>query len=177
MERAFLDSLREKADDATTRLVYADWLDEQPGELARAKAEYLRLEARLLEAAGRRKRGKPASEELPLLMLKTPLAQRLPDDWLALVARLPIENCDAKPGRRCPLRWESLQVIDDAPRQRFCKECGERVNWCEDMTTAREHAAAGRCIAIDERVLRKANDLDELPETGAWMGELDPDWE
>ena len=66
METAFLDSLRDKPDDATTRLIYADWLDEQPGEQSRLKAEYLRLEARLLEAASRRKRGKPTSDELPL---------------------------------------------------------------------------------------------------------------
>ena len=51
-ERAFLDGLRARPDDATTRLVYADWLDEQGGELAeRPVDERLRGRTELTERA------------------------------------------------------------------------------------------------------------------------------
>ncbi|MBY0229725.1 MAG: TIGR02996 domain-containing protein [Gemmataceae bacterium] len=177
MEKAFLDGLREKPDDAVTRLVYADWLDEQPGDEARRKAEYLRLEARLLDAAKRRRDGKPDKQELPLSVEKTRLALTLPSDWLALVARVPIENCQ-KVGYRCPQRWESLQLIDDEPRERFCGECGERVHWCESIAVARQHAALGECVAFDERLLRTGRELDNLSEVmgGDWTGMLDAEW-
>jgi uncharacterized protein (TIGR02996 family) len=166
MERAFLDSLRERADDPVTRLVYADWLDEQSDGEARTKAEYLRVEARLLEATKRRVGGLPADGELALTMQKTDLAMQLPNDWLALVACLPIENCGEE---GCPRRWESLTVFEDTPRQRFCKECGKRVYWCESIAEARENVHGGQRVVIDERVLRKANDL-ALSVQGSWLG-------
>ena len=105
------------------------------------------------------------------------MALRLPDDWLALVARVPIENCEPKVGRRCPLRWESLEPTEAMPRERFCRQCGEHVHWCEDIGMAKAHAAQGRCVALDERILRRANDLDAPPEQEEWMGQMDPDWE
>lgn len=157
MEVAFIDSLREKPDDAVTRLVYADWLDEQHGEEAALKAAYLRIEARQLEAVKKRKGGRPAAEELPLAFRKTELALRLPDDWLVLVARLPIENCKEK---GCPARWESLEVLQDTPRERHCEACGQAVHWCRSIFQARQQVYAGRRVALDERIIRTARDLD-----------------
>jgi uncharacterized protein (TIGR02996 family) len=178
MEEAFLAGLREKPDDAVTRLVYADWLDEQPGGEARLKAEYLRVEARQLEAWARRVGGRPTEDELPLAMEKTGLALRLPPDWLLLVARVPVEGC-AEPA--CPRRWELLSPCPDTPRQRMCKACGERVHWCESITFARENVFAGRRVALDERLIRTARDLEgpywDVGEPEPEPPDTDPEWE
>lgn len=70
-EAAFLDALRASPTDDTTRLVFADWLDEndQP-----RKAAYLRLVAALARAGGDLT-DRPEGEAL------TALIPELPDDW------------------------------------------------------------------------------------------------
>src|SRR5262245_45770927 len=46
-ESGFLSAITAQADDVTLRLVYADWLDERPQELARLRAETIRIEAQM----------------------------------------------------------------------------------------------------------------------------------
>lgn len=67
-EKNFLETLKQNPDDDTTRLVYADWLEEQD---AKEHAEYLRLEAEL-------------HRMLPRLAA---LTQSLDPGWLAAVSR------------------------------------------------------------------------------------------
>jgi len=67
-EKEFLDAIQANRDDEASRLVYADWLEEN-NEIERA--EFLRLEAQL-------ERIQPRVEEL---------RGRLDKEWLAIVAR------------------------------------------------------------------------------------------
>jgi uncharacterized protein (TIGR02996 family) len=75
-EAAFLDALRARPDDDATRLVYADWLDEQRGATNLLRSEYLRLECHLAAAA-------PDSEGYAdLLARRAALAKKLTRRWL-----------------------------------------------------------------------------------------------
>jgi uncharacterized protein (TIGR02996 family) len=71
-EQAFLDALKANPADDTTRLVYADWLDEQ-GEAA--KAEYLRLVAVLAQTCD------DCTREQPEVARLLELAGTLPEEW------------------------------------------------------------------------------------------------
>jgi len=46
---------------------------------------------------------------------------------------------------------------DDAIR--FCEECRESVHYCDTITTAREHAQQGHCVAVDLGIIRHEDDL------------------
>jgi uncharacterized protein (TIGR02996 family) len=76
-DHAFLDALKANPADDTTRLVYADWLDEH-GESA--KAEYLRLAVRAIHRAG--EENQPERDTDRALAL----AEQVPLDWRAAVA-------------------------------------------------------------------------------------------
>jgi len=89
-EADFLRELLKNPADDSVRLVYADWLDEQGDPVSQTKAQFLRITAKLLEpnrSAGWRKARR---KELQ------PVAASLPTDWLAVVSRLPVENCGGK---------------------------------------------------------------------------------
>lgn len=77
-EAAFLSLLQDDADDLTTLLVYADWLDEQ-GDAERAA--FLRLQHRLLSMVHGQRGLRTWSQRLRRL------GQPLPAEWLALVSR------------------------------------------------------------------------------------------
>jgi uncharacterized protein (TIGR02996 family) len=162
--------LADPTDDAT-RLVYADWLDEQGDSVATAKAEFLRLTAQLLAPtlrSGRRKKLRKRLQEL---------ARGLDTDWLAVVSRLAVENCEQKRrddqprprrpgpvsgiefGYLCDRRWEGLQPTDERG-VRFCAGCGQNVHFCDTITEARRHAWDGHCIAVDLGVIRRPADLE-----------------
>ncbi|WP_439630713.1 TIGR02996 domain-containing protein [Gemmata sp.] len=164
-EDGFLQKLRDNPADDTTRLVYADWLDERGDAVSGAKAEFLRLTVRLLEpnrSAGWRKGRRQDLQ---------PLAAALPTEWLAVVSRLKIENCagkraEARNERRlrqlfefvCEKRWDELTATDD-DAVRFCGQCKETVHYCDTIADARQSAELGRCIAVDLGVIRRHDDL------------------
>lgn len=147
----------------TPRLVYADWLDEQSDDpAAPAMAEFLRLSA-----------GLPSDETDARLKV---LAAGLEPDWLAVVSKLPVENCKGKrdEGRSrsgslqlfrfdflCDRRWEDMRPTDDAT-VRDCDGCGEGVHFCDSITVARQHARQGHCVAIDLGVIRRTGDLSPI---------------
>ena len=164
-EADFLRRLLENPADDTVRLVYADWLDERGGEENAAKANFLRLTARLLEPAV------PEGTHDELRKRMQPLAAKLPTDWLAVVSRLQVEQCGAKRaeerrGRRisllfdfvCDKRWDELAVTSDNG-VRFCGKCKEHVHYCDTITEAREHAQQGHCVAVDLGIIRHKHDL------------------
>jgi uncharacterized protein (TIGR02996 family) len=165
--------LADPADDAT-RLVYADWLEEQGDPGSAARAEFLRATARLAALTGRQQ----AKAELDKRLRQ--LAAGLDTDWLAVVSRLPIENCQRKWARAvgrpsgeglfrflCDRRWENLQTTDDQA-VRFCEGCRKKVHYCDTITEARRHAERGHCIAIDLGVIRRSEDLEPRR---MWLGE------
>jgi uncharacterized protein (TIGR02996 family) len=165
-ESAFLHKLLENPADDTTRLVYADWLDEQDDDVSRDKSHFLRLTVQLLEPNRSSLWRKLRRSELQ------PLAANLPTDWLAVVSRLKIENCGnqrAKAEQRdevrevfqfaCDLRWDQLATTDE-DTVRFCNRCQEHVHYCETIMKARDHAQRGHCVAADLGIIRRDRDLE-----------------
>lgn len=163
-ERAFLEQLLANPSDDTTRLVYADWLDESDGPAVAVKAEFLRLTAERRTA--RKRRRKAIERRLQVL------AAGLDTEWLAVVSKLTIENCAAggtlvdrfelrtlEFEYQCPKQWHSLRATDD-DAIRFCKACGQNVYYCDTIVTARNHVGVGHCVAVDCGVLRKPDDLE-----------------
>src|SRR5262249_22456203 len=98
------------------------------------------------------------------------LAAGLDTEWLAVVSRLAVENCQkirSKPGQRiglvqfsfvCDRRWEDLEVTGERA-VRFCDACKQEVHYCDTILEARQHAWAGHCIATDLGVVRQDGDL------------------
>ncbi len=167
-EDDFLRKLLENPADDTTRLVYADWLDERDDTESKAKALFLRLTVRLLEpnrSAGWRKARRKEMQ---------PLTATLPTDWLAVVSRLKVENCAGKQGGDarqmsmrllfdfvCDKRWDEMAVTDDNG-VRFCEQCKQNVHYCDTIMDARKHAGVGHCVAVDLGVIRHEQDLSSL---------------
>jgi uncharacterized protein (TIGR02996 family) len=172
-EDDFLRKLLENPADDTTRLVYADWLDEQGDPVSVAKAKFLRITVRLLEPDRNAGWRKARRRELQVL------AATLDTDWLAIVSRLVIESCEGKRAearekRRyhllfelvCDKRWDELTVTEDNAI-RYCEGCKQNVHYCDTLTVAREHAEKGHCIAVDLGIIRRPDDLSP---PHAWLG-------
>jgi uncharacterized protein (TIGR02996 family) len=154
-ERAFRREIANNPDSPAARLVYADWLEEQ-GECDRA--EFLRLDAELADMS---------PTEAAFLKLNArfhELHSRLDAKWLASLDRTEIENCRLEFRFHCPARWENLKLtdVDDI---RFCESCRKKVYHCGSIQQARNHAHAGRCVAVDSRLVRMPDDLYEMPTT------------
>jgi uncharacterized protein (TIGR02996 family) len=165
-ESDFLRKLLENPADDTTRLVYADWLDEHDDEESQAKAKFLRVTVHLMgpiQRVGWRKK-----REIELQQL----AAKLPTDWLAVVSRLKVESCGAKRATNelweryqrqfdfvCDKRWDEMTTTEDNT-VRHCEQCKENVHYCDTITDAREHAQQGHCVAVDLGIIRRAGDLD-----------------
>jgi uncharacterized protein (TIGR02996 family) len=153
-EEAFLDALRSKPDDDVTRLVYADWLDEQGGAASTAKSEFLRLQCQLAEMQD----GKPFLKATKQL---AKMATKLDTVWLRIVSRVPIENCELWFEFQCPKQWDKLQPTAEAG-VRFCEVCQKNVHYSRTVNQARGHALQGRCVAVELGVPRSKGDLIEV---------------
>jgi uncharacterized protein (TIGR02996 family) len=164
-EDLFLRKLLQNPMDDTTRLAYADWLDEQGDDVSAAKSQFLRLTARLLESGRGPGWRKARRKELQ------PLAAALPTDWLGIVSRLAVENCAGKRAKAreerryrelfefvCDKRWDEMTATGD-DGVRLCEECKENVHYCDTITQAREHAQQGHCVAVDLGIIRRHDDL------------------
>jgi uncharacterized protein (TIGR02996 family) len=172
-DHRFLAQLLGDPSDDATRLVYADWLEEQGSPTADAKAEFLRLSVEMERNPGWKGERKARRQRLQQL------AASLDTDWLAEVSRLPVENCRGKPTAedpeqshvlsfeyRCGRAWDQLQQTEDRS-VRFCDDCSKQVHYCDTIMDAREHAWKGHCIAVDLGVIRRKEDLE--PER-MWLG-------
>jgi uncharacterized protein (TIGR02996 family) len=175
-EAVFLSALRERPDDETARLVYADWLEEngQP-----ERAEFLRTEKELTELP----EGDGRAAELRARLRE--LAAGLSPAWLAVVSKPAIENCRApRPELQveyeCPLRWDQLRPFFSLS-ERFCESCRRMVHYCDSLELAQRHAVQGNCVAIDARVLRAEGDLplsmDEMGFVGLLRAPPAPEWD
>src|SRR4051794_24483768 len=77
-DAAFIRAIRERPDDETARLVYADWLDDRSDP----RAEYLRAEAAWVAL-------QPSDEQYrPLYRRVSQLAAQLDPEWFAAVSRM-----------------------------------------------------------------------------------------
>jgi len=151
-ESAFLDAIRSKPDDDVTRLVYADWLDEQGGKANADKSAFLRLHCELSKETSRR-RTKTRLKQLD------EIARVLNPVWLAVVSRPPVENCEPQFKFQCPKRWDRLQPTDQVD-VRFCEACRKEVYYCPNLSQARDHAWQGHCVAVQLGLPRTPGDLE-----------------
>jgi uncharacterized protein (TIGR02996 family) len=162
-EMGFLRELLDKPGDTTTRLVYADWLDER-GDV---RGEFLRLELRLNELPEH-------DERRPWILDRLrELRQEIDPKWLARLDQTDVENCQLRFAYQCPQRWEKLKRTT-SPAVRFCDSCQENVYHCTTIEEAREHARCGHCVAVDSRLARTPNDLP-TPEEEAFLGDVEVD--
>jgi hypothetical protein len=60
------------------------------------------------------------------------------------------------------MRWEALRATA-ADGVRFCDACRKEVYYCDTLVAARDHAARGRCVAVDVGEPRTPGDLDPIP--------------
>ncbi len=158
-EDDFLQKLLENPADDTTRLVYADWLDERDNDESKTKAQFLRLTAQLSSP----------EEESHITRKLQQLAAGLNTDWLAVVSRLKIEYCAGKQNKTlatfplwfnfvCAKRWDELTVTENNA-VRFCEGCKKNVHYCDTITVARRHAQKGHCVAVDLGIVRRKDDI------------------
>jgi uncharacterized protein (TIGR02996 family) len=156
---SFLQAIAEEPDDATCRLVFADWLEER-GDW---RAEFLRLDCRLKGMA------EDEDDHADLKIRWDEMWSRLSPTWRTVLSRSPIENCSLSFKFRCPERWEKL-LRTEAASARFCESCRQKVYFCGSIEEAREHARVGHCVAVDAAVARFPGDLDD--EDGMLLGIL-----
>lgn len=165
-ESDFLRALSENPADDALRMIYADWLDERGDERSGQKAQFLRVTVRLTgpitRVGWRHARRKELHE----------LAQSLPGEWLAVVSRLRIENCEQTAIREglarqgfvfnvvCDTRWDELTATA-APTVRHCGACDRNVYYCDTIEEARTQARRGECVAVNLGVIRQPRDLEK----------------
>jgi len=159
-EDDFLQKLLENPADDTTRLVYADWLDERDDAESKTKAQFLRLTAQLPASKGESRTTRKLQR----------LAVGLDTNWLAVVSRLKIEYCGSKRAEDelwryhpqfnfvCDKRWDELTVTEDNA-VRSCEGCKQNVYYCDTITEARGQAQNNHCVAVDLGIVRRKDDL------------------
>ena len=139
-EQQLLEALREAPGDATTRMVYADWLDERS---LKAKFELLQRREHFHTFIHRK-------------------ATTI--DWRAVAVRAPIDHCAMS---ACPLYWDELTPTSETDFIRTCAACRQQVVYCGDLHDV--VAAAGNEMrivvdaAIDRRVAHETYARQALP--------------
>ena len=155
VEEVFVRAILFDPADEEPRLIYADWLEER-GD---ARGEFLRLDVALAKMS----REDPAYTET--FGRRTQAAAAVDLDWIARIATAPIGHCP-KPLQfafLCPKKWEQLRADDADHSIRFCSECQKTVHYCDSLESARQHARAGMCVAIDRSLVLCEGDLEDLP--------------
>ena len=163
-DAGFLRAIAATPSDDLARLVYADFLDERGRDGDGARAEFLRLTARLAARDCKKAETKAGRARLQ------ELAAGLDGDWLAVVSRLAVENCQKRDWPEHPLsfsfvcgrKWEDLTPTD-ATAVRHCDGCREDVHYCDTIGAAQRHADGGHCVAVNLSVIRRQGDLRRAP--------------
>jgi uncharacterized protein (TIGR02996 family) len=165
-EAAFIQAILANPGDITSRLVYADWLEERGDPESLRRAEYIRIECELDGLPARNARRPRLRARLRAI------SRAIGDDWWRQLDWAGIEYCVAFE-YRCPQRWDTLQATED-PAVRHCPECQRNVYYCRDAQEAHELADAGECVAIDSRVARLSfGRVRRLP-AGRLLGKVAP---
>lgn len=175
-EGSFLQAILANPTDDLPRLVYADWLDEQQTEEASRKAEFIRIQATLGKGYAKEQQHKRNRVRI------RQLSAVLPVGWLAAVAHVAVENCEAGGSmvadwrlRRsldtvefayeCPRDWAGMTPTDDE-KVRHCGACRKNVHFCETIAEAQYHAWAGECVAVNLSVPRSPGDIEMVTLAG-----------
>ena len=160
----FIAAILEKPRDDDQLLIYADWLEDQGDTDSVYKSTFLRL---LVEIAGDEKastnrrlsksgRFRPSDffESQPNYRQLIEIAKALPQQWLAVVSRRPVEYCRRSPlefhdrlpvNPHCRQRWEHLVTTSKKDR-RYCDGCNTPVFYCDDNHDLHAHLFAGYCV-------------------------------
>ena len=147
-------------EDATSRLVFADSLEED-GRLE--EANWLRVELRVREAKG-------LELEQTLTALRA-LSERVGPAFMATVSRAAVEGCPVRFGFKCPMTWDAMAHTAKVD-VRHCTGCRQDVQFCTTLEQAQGVARQGGCVALAPSVVRAANDLDPTPAAGTYLGRL-----
>jgi uncharacterized protein (TIGR02996 family) len=150
-EDRFIQAILADPDDASIRLVYADWLEERGDP----RGEFLRLEAALMGASREDERWEAMASRL------RELRATVDRDWLTALGRSPIEMCELPFAFQCPRQWDRLRLTEEVA-VRFCDSCRKNVFYCHTIDEAKQHAWQGECVAVDPGVTRKKGDLVDL---------------
>ena len=126
-ENTFLTAIRATPTDAASRMVYADWL-EQNGLADHAM--FVRTSAHL---------------EDPRFLVGCDV------DWRAITSRTPIERCAHAD---CPGAWDQLQATTDDDRARTCGTCTRRIYFIHDHFLIHNLGLLGLPFALDASVDR-----------------------
>ena len=159
-EAGFLSAIRQTPADETTRLVYADWLDEQGDPDSKSRAEFIRLEVQMAATP------EQSLNRVRWLNKLQKLAATLNPRWLAVVSHPKLEACRVSFQFECPKQWEKLTPTAD-DKVRFCESCKQDVHYCETIHEARDHASRGHCVAVTLALVRRGDDLCPPPLRGA----------
>jgi uncharacterized protein (TIGR02996 family) len=151
-EAAFLSAIRQTPAEETTRLVYADWLDEQGDPESKTKADFIRLEVQMAATP------EQSLNRVRWLTKLQKLAVALAPRWLAVVSHPKLEACRVSFRYPCPKQWEKLAPTD-CDKVRFCGSCKQHVHYCETIHEARDRAAKGHCVAVTLAIVRRPDDL------------------
>lgn len=143
-EAAFLAGIRKQPDNATSRLVYADWLEEQGDPISLMKARYLRLDHEFATRPDQDREGDTVVRDLRVL------SGLLETQWKQDVGRFLVENCDIKWEFQCPKSWDKMTPTED-DKVRHCDACNKKVYYCGDLESLRLLVILGHCVAIDRR--------------------------
>jgi uncharacterized protein (TIGR02996 family) len=160
-EQAFLDALRANPADETTRLVYADWLDER-GEAA--KAEYLRLVVGLMPHYAN------VATDPPQAGRVRALAEQLPREWRASAAArfaVVLYGCEASHKINTIKLVREVTGFGLAEAAEFIETAPSRFPMrvtLENALGLRDHLGAGPNV----RVQVHSDDLHELPRLGVY---------
>lgn len=159
VEQRLIAAITERQ-DVTSRLVYADWLEEQ-GQHDRA--EFLRLQEYLVTR----------SDDMVAAARLRALAASIELAWRHAVARPLIEGCDQRVNFRCPKEWGSLAPTE-RPDVRHCDGCRQFVYYAPTVKAALRHVELNRCVAVDIIPIRRPGDLERPRERPMMMGAISP---
>ena len=167
-EEDFLRKVLENPAEDTTRLVYADWLDEQGDAPSKTKADFLRLEIRLAAIPER------SLNHIRFAKHRQQLAAALDSEWLAVISHPRLDRCSVEFEFECPKRWSNLTPTDQ-PQERYCDTCRRSVYYCTTISAARAHAVAGHCVAVSLALVRRPGDLTQSRTSRAASARLTPE--
>lgn len=148
-ENAFLRAILANPSDVVLRLVYADWLEECGDEQSDLRAEYLRVECELEGLPAKTKSKARRRRRLQDRLLE--LREVITEDWWRALDYTNVEHC-VEFEFQCQQRWDLLSPTAD-PGVRHCEECQRDVHYCHSSQDAFRLALAGKCVAIDSRLV------------------------
>jgi uncharacterized protein (TIGR02996 family) len=179
-ETAFLKSILENPDDDASRLIFADWLEENA---MTDKAAFVRLEVEMSRLSSMAARYDDIRQDL------LRLDESIGGEWSAALVRPGrLLNCGKSKSDdlrirfsfECPKLWADLNETPD-PQIRHCGGCRKKVHFCSSKDEAEQHALKGHCIAVSSQValgVREKYPLSEvemLTTVGIVTGEVMPD--